>query len=134
MVADFKKNQKRKPSKKIFFIFGGILLLLLLIVLIIADVKVYRKKKQLNTQIESLKNKIEEIKVKNEQLEQGIAKADDSQYIEKVAREELDLQMPGEKVFSFVVSPSEKQEVQENKKNFFQTWIDGFFGWIKNKF
>ena len=100
------------------------------VLLVIANIKIYKKKQQLTTQIQSLENKIQETKNRNEELKEGIVKSNDSQYIEKVAREELDLQKPGEKVFSFVKAKEEGKDEKNASKNIFQNlsaWIRGWF-------
>jgi len=130
MLADFKKKKKRNPLKQFLLIFGGILILVLLFLLINASVKIYQKRIELISQIENLENKIQDIKNKNDDLKQGTLKADDDKYIEKVAREELDLQKPGEKVFSFIIPQLSQQENNNNSKNIFQIWL----GWIGNIF
>jgi len=130
MPTDFKKKQKSNPSKKIAIIFFGFLILAVAIFLVVANVKTYKKKKELNAQIESLQSKIAEMKTKNENLQQGISNADDPKYIEKVAREELDLQKPGENVVSFVMPENQDQSPAPAPKSFWQNWL----GWISGLF
>src|SRR3989338_3246065 len=100
MLANFRK--KRKISHQFLFKLGAILVLLACVFLIFTNIKIYQKRKQLNRQIEELENKIKATEQKNKDLEEGIVASENDTYIEKVAREELDLQKPGEKVFSFV--------------------------------
>lgn len=130
MPADFQKKQKTHPFKKIAFIFCGFLILFAVVFLIVANVKTYQKKKELNAQIGSLKSKITEIHNKNTNLQQGILQANDEKYIEKVAREELDLQKPGENVVSFVMPENQNQNTETPSKNFLQNWL----AWVSNLF
>ncbi len=128
MITDYKKKQKRGPgNKKFYFIAGGMVLAVSSGLLIFADINVYKDKKKLDVQISEYKNQIDEIKKKNQALEQRIAESSNDDYIEKVAREELNLQKPGEKVVAFVMEeqPFNKESPQ---KNFFnpKTWV----GWI----
>ncbi len=122
MSADFKKKQKANIPKKIAFIFCGFLILFAIVFLVSANIRTYQKKKELNAQMESLKNKIAEIKNKNDSLQQGISQSSDQKYIEKVAREELDLQKPGEKVVSFITPVSQTQNNNPTPKSFLQNW------------
>ncbi len=115
---------------KFLLISGGILILLIIVFLIIANMRIYQKREQLISRVEILKNKIEGIKSKNNDLIEGISNANNDQYTEKIAREELDLQKPGEKVFSFIKAPNEQQQKNENQKNIFQDWL----GWISQLF
>lgn len=130
MPADFKKRKNTHLFKKIATIFCGFLILFAFIFLAVADIKTYKKKKELNAQIENLKNKIAEIQNKNNSLQEGISQADDPQYIEKVAREELDLQKPGEKVVSFIMPENKNQNSNPVPKNFLQVWL----GWLSGLF
>ena len=111
-----------------------VLLLVFCVVLIFVNLRIYNKRRHLNSQIESLKNKIEETRNTNNNLKQEILKADDDKYIEKIAREELDLQKPGEKVFSFIDKSPQDAKETESSKNIFQVWLDNIFNFMKNSF
>ncbi len=124
MVSDFLRKQKRDPRRQLFIIMGGVFILFIVIVLVIANVKIYQKKQKYITQIEDLKKKIQELQDKKVSLNEGIQNANNQIYIEKVAREELDLQKPGENVVSFIKS-TDNQPKQGNNNNIFQLWIAG---------
>ena len=128
MIADFKKKQKRNISKNFLIIFGGVLILVLIFLLINASIKIHKKSVELISHVESLKNKIQDIKNKNKDLKQNILKSQGDEYIEKVAREELDLQKPGEKVFSFIMPQPKQEENNDKQKNILQIWL----GWVVN--
>ncbi len=134
MVADFKDKKKRAfPAEKFFWGVACVFVLIVSIMLISFDVKMYGKKKELNSQVSNLKKQIQEIEDRNEILKQGIASVNDQDYIEKVAREDLGMQKKGENVVSFVTAQEEPKE--ENKAtNFWPAWIIGFFQWLKSKF
>lgn len=131
MVANFKKKQKSdgpddffsSPLIKIF-------LLIIIAFLVFADIKVYKDKKKFDSQVNSLKEKIEAMQKKNNVLEQGIARADDKDYIEKIAREELDLQIEDEKVVSFITPKSQQKEETNTNINYWnpKNWL----GWFSN--
>ncbi|MEK7664455.1 MAG: septum formation initiator family protein [Patescibacteria group bacterium] len=130
MITNFRKNKSKNLFHQVLFKFGGILILIIALLLIIADVKIYQKKKQLNYQIESLKNKIQDLKSRNSSLKEGILNADKEQYIEKIAREELNLQKPGEKVISFVATESKPDQNSGEKKGILEVWL----GWLSRLF
>ncbi|MBI1866169.1 MAG: septum formation initiator family protein [Candidatus Staskawiczbacteria bacterium] len=141
MIANFKKKQKSNTSDSFFSSpFVKIFFIIIIGFLIFADIKVYKERKKLNLQIESLKEKIQSIQKKNDTLEQGIAKADDKDYIEKIAREELDLQIENEKVVTFVTPEvKQKEEINNSNTNFFNFkiwlgWIGNGWQWIMDKF
>lgn len=139
MVSNFKKKQKRGGFKRNFyFIAGGILFLVASFFLILADIKIYKEKQKLNDQLSGYKKQIEEIENRNKALKEGIVEADNNNYIEKVAREELDLQKQGEKVVTFIMPPPQQQNQENAQQNFFniKTWAGWLSGWwqgIKSK-
>ena len=126
MIPDFKKKQKNHPSKNVLLVLGLASIALLLCGLILGNFKIYQKKKAFLSQVESLETKAEDLKKRNQELQEGIAKSGDADYIEKVAREELDLQKEGETVVSFVMSEDQREPVKQNEKNVLQAW----FGWL----
>ena len=99
MVSDFRKKQKGEFfTANFWFRTGGIFILILVAALVFADYKIYQKRQNLISQIDAYNKQIEEIKQRNESLKEQISKSDDKDYIEKIAREELDMQKEGEKV------------------------------------
>jgi len=133
MITNFKNKRKSNPLKGITIILGGILIFGILLLLVVDSARLYKKKMELNLQTESLKNKIQDIKNKNETLNRDSLKIGDDEYIEKVAREELDLQKPGEKVFSFIM-PQVKKIDNDSPKNILKNWLVNFWDWIRPSF
>ena len=131
MVTDFKKKQKVGWVKNLSIAAGGVGIVLVVGFLVVADINMYKKRQELSNHIQALEQKIAEVKAKNIQLEQGIAQADNDQYIEKVAREELDMQKPGEKVFSFVKPEDSKAKDNPTPKNPWQNFLAWIGGWFK---
>jgi len=131
MVSKFRKKQKGEINHNFFAsFFVRIFLLAIIIFLIFADIKIYGEKKKFDLQVDNLEKKVQSIKEENNKLKEGIAKIDDKDYIEKIAREELDLQMQDEKVVSFIMPESQKKEEINTDNNFwnFKNWL----GWISN--
>ncbi|MBI2050079.1 MAG: septum formation initiator family protein [Candidatus Staskawiczbacteria bacterium] len=93
------------------------------------NVRVYKEKRKFDLQVVSLEKKIEGLRQKNSQLEQKIARSDDKDYIEKIAREELNLQMPSEKVITFLLPELQQGEI--NSSGSFLN-IKNWLGWISN--
>ncbi len=131
MIADFKKKQKTDAPKKIVIAIGGICIVSLAVFLIMANIGMYKKRQELNYQVKALQNKIEEIKTKNSKFKEGILQANNDQYIEKVAREELDMQKPGEKVISFIQPTALKVENGVGQKSIWQNFSGWLGGWFK---
>ncbi len=135
---EFEKKQKgRWLAKNSYYFLAGIVFLIVAAALIFVDFKIYQKKTAYLSQIDYYQKQIQEIEAENEKLKQGIENSDDINYIEKVAREELDMQKPGEKVVGFVM-PEQKTQAQAPKdfwiSNFLGSWLSGVWQWLKNKF
>lgn len=120
-------------DKKILFKALGVAFLIAVMALIIADVNIYRKKKELTAQIDSYKQQIEDIQKNSQTLKDEIANSDNPEYLEEIAYEQLNQQKPGEKVFIFV-EPEKESEQIEAKKSFWPAWLTGTWQWIKNRF
>jgi cell division protein DivIC len=130
---DFKKKQKTEASLKDFFLrAGAILIMFVLVFLVVADVKIYQKRKGLQAEVAKYEQQIKEIKEKNKELEERISNSDNPDYIEKVAREEQDMQKPGENVVSFVM-PEEKPQ-NEKSETTANDWFDKLANLIKSLF
>ncbi len=122
-----KKSRRLKKKRYQDIFFYSILTLLVLgfsAFLIISNVKIYKKRRELQAQIERLKEEIQAIEKKNQELSAGIENVSDKEYLEKVAREKFLLKEEGEEVI--VISPPEEQteEPQPEKENFFERILE----------
>lgn len=134
MLADFEKKQKRHVAsgKKIFLFVFAVFCILICGSLIYADVKIYQRKKELAIQLENLKNQIIQIKNNNSQLKDGISNTANNDYVERVAREQLDLQKSGEKVTVFLMPKDQKNQQQQASVK--PSWLASLRDSIKNFF
>ena len=119
------RRLKKKRYKDIFFY--SILAFLVLgfsAFLIISNLRIYQKRRELKAQIERLKEEIQAIEKKNQELRTGIENISDKEYLEKVAREKFLLKEEGEEVI--VISPPEEQaeEPQPEKESFFEKILE----------
>jgi len=137
--VDFSKKQKGGfLNAKFFLKIAGVLFLAAAVFFVYSNFKLNQKKKELLGQIDSYKNQIEAIQKRNAELKEGVAKSDDPNYIEKVAREELDMQKEGEKVVAFIL-PEKKRVEEKPQQNFWSQnilsgWLSQSWSWIKSKF
>ncbi len=131
MIANFRKNKSKNTFSYFIFKIGAVLILLLALLLVFVDFKILQKKKQFNEQVESLQKKIMELENSNANLEESISNSDNDVHIEKVAREELDLQKPGEKVVSFIMPQNQNQNNNLETKNILQIWLRWLSGIFK---
>ena len=130
MVAKFKKRIKTSFSESIFFsILVGIFIFGIVGFLIFQNFRVNQKRTKLFSQIEILRQEIQELEEKNDFLGAGISQVGDGEYIERVAREELNQQKEGEKVVGFILPDENTREKEE--KSFWnpKTW----WQWITEK-
>ncbi len=137
MIARSNKNKKIGQFSNIFFsTLLGLFLLIILVFLVITNIKIGERRKTVLLKIEDFKAEIQDLREKNEKLKENISQSGTWEYLEKVAREQFNLKMPGEEVV--VISKDKKQEDKEEvkpleeKKNFWNplNWL----GWIKSKF
>jgi cell division protein FtsB len=139
MVTDFnKKGNKEFFNKKLLFRTAGILFSIIIAVLLFTDIKIYQKKKELTLQILNYQKQIDEIKKNNQNLKNDIANAGDTDYLEKIAYEQLGQQKPGERQVIFV-TPDKKEEAPVQAENFlspksWSAWLGNTWQWIKNRF
>lgn len=124
-----KKRNKDFFNKELLYKTLGIVFLVGICVLIIADIKMYQKKQELNSQINNYKKQIEDIKKSSQTLQDEIANADNKDYLEKLGYEQFGQARPGETEYMFVKS-QKTTEVTSPQKNF---WVQ-LFNWIKSKF
>jgi len=137
MVADFNKKQKGDFfNEKLLLKTAGIVFLAVIGFLIFKDYKIYQKKQELSAQITSYQKQIEDLKRNSQTLKEQIANSENTDYLEKVAYEELGVQKPGEKQVIFI-APKNKPAALHKSEDFLQSWTAWFSGawqWIKNKF
>jgi cell division protein FtsB len=85
---------------------------------------------QINNQIKGLKDEIAELKKTNQEYQEKILYYQSPSFREKIARERLGLQKPGEEVI--VILPEEKPKEDNRKKDDnlpnYMKWWNYFFG------
>jgi cell division protein DivIC len=133
---DFKKKQKSEFILKNFFIrVGAFLVFAFAGILIISDIKIYIQGKNLKQEVAKYESQLAQLKDQNRKLEEKIANSDNPDYIEKVAREEQDMQKEGETVVSFVFPENSDNENAASSGKFENLgWLASFMDWIKGLF
>jgi cell division protein FtsL len=125
MLAKKRKNKKESQA----VIFSVIFVLVFFTVtgfLVAANWKINQKRNDLNAKIESLKKEIQAIEDKNAQLKADVSQGQTQEYLEKVARESLDLKKPGEEVVVVKPSASTTETANNQEKTFWQKIKDKF--------
>lgn len=105
--------QKRTSSR--FLKAGGFLLILLLILLIFGNWKISQARKKISLKVQEMSKGLQKIEQDKESLQVKILQSDNYNYLEKIAREELNLKKAGESVVAF---PDQKlfQETEVSQK------------------
>ncbi len=139
MVSDFNKKGNREFfNNELLFKTVGILFIVFILFMIIADIKIYQKKRELNSQISIYQKQIKDINNNSQVLEDEIANSNNTDYLEKIGYEQFGETKPGETEYMFVKSPK-KAEVAVKQQNFWDTnswfaWLSSSWQWIKTNF
>ena len=122
MVAKFKKNKKIKSIKsKAFSVFLIILVLFIIGFIVATNWKINKRRGELTNRISVLKQEVEKLEQKNRDLKEKKSETESQDYLEKVARDQLDLKKLGEEVVVVQKKEEQKEEQEEEK-----SWWDKF--------
>ena len=126
MLAQSRRFKRGSPKTLFFKILISAGLIFILTFLVSGNLKINQRRQTLNLKIETIKNKIQEFYQEEESLKSKISQAETEDYLKKVAREELNLQMIGERVVAFLLL-KETQEGEETKsQTFWQKLLEKF--------
>lgn len=114
---------------KLIIIVGGLFLL----IIVISLTRVISKRLEIQKEIEPKRQMVKELEQKNQELQYLVSYLKTPSYKEKIAREKLDLQKPGEKVViipentsDIYIGEEKEREGSENQSNLLKWW-DVFF-------
>jgi len=114
-----KKKLKKKSRKSFQYIFLplilGFLFLIIIVFLIISNWKIHKRRTELNERISQLKQEVQVLEERNEQLKAGVSQTLESDYAEKVLREKGLYIKKGEKMVVILPPEEEKEEKVEEK-------------------
>lgn len=121
----FRRKRSIAFSRTILFPTISVLVILIVIGFLIAsNWRINKKRSELNLKIENLKNEIEVLEEKRQELSAGISQIPTESYLEKEARERFNLKKQGEEVV-VVLPPEESQEEKaEEKKSLWQRILE----------
>lgn len=118
MIPKYRQIKKRGSLQDIFFmVFFGFLILTVIGFLSVANFRISQKRSAMNSQIEKLKAEIKDAEEKKRQLEARLTESSGDEFLEKEAREKLNLKKPGEEVVAILPAEEEKNE-EPMKQNF----------------
>lgn len=119
MIKKKYKKKRGKSLQNIFLpLFLGFLFLIIIISLIISNWKISKRRSEFNERILRLRQEIQVLEERNEQLKTGVSQTLQSDYAEKILREKGLYKKKGEKMV--VILPSEEEE--ENKEEEKSIW------------
>ena len=90
--------------------------------LIIGNFKIKQKREFLYQKAESLKKEKEQLLQEKKTLQKRISQAQNPDFLEKIAREDLNLKKIGEKVVAFPILEKEEKEEGSEKQSLWQKW------------
>lgn len=86
--------------------------------------KLYKKRTALEGQINTLQNEVTSLEERNRELQSDIAEAQTPEYLERMARERLNLKKPGEEVVAVVIPESQEAVSQEQEKSWWEKLLE----------
>jgi len=123
--ASLRRKKAGSSLRTIFLsIFLGTLILAAIGFLVFSNLQINKRRTELTLRLESLKKEIEILVEKNQELTAKISQVQEESYLEKEARERLNLKKPGEEMV-VVLSPEKSEENEtEEKKSFWQKFLE----------
>ncbi len=131
-----KKQKKVKwgihfNKRKILIVFWSIFGFWFVFFLFYSNIKMFQKRTDLDKNLVTLDSTVESLTKEKDSLNFSLGETNSSEYIEKVAREDLGMQKPGEQV---VIIKKESSVVKSDSDNKALQIISGLVNWIKSLF
>jgi cell division protein FtsB len=132
-----KKGKKVKwgihfNKKKIAIVFWTIFGFWFIFFLLYSNIKMFQKRTELDKNLETLDSTIESLTKEKDSLSFSLGETDSSDYLERVAREDLGMQKPGEQVV--IIKKDSGIAENNNSNNGVLQIIEEFVNWIKGLF
>ena len=121
----------RQPRQwaRIFSILLVVLAGAFLIFLITLNLKIGQERAKLQRELANIQGELQKSQAGREELITKLSRAQSGDYLEKVAREDLNLQEEGEKVVAFVL----KEKVEEGERDEEETFWGKISDWLLEK-
>ena len=115
-------SKHSKKNKQSLFFSVALLAALLFVVgfLVFTNWKVSQKRERMTARIEMLKNEINKLESKNEQMREEISESGTPEHLERVAREDLGLKVSGEEVV--IINNQDKNELSHEEEGKKPVW------------
>jgi len=128
MVAQFRKTKKRFKNPFVLHPFiVGLSLLFIITFLGVSNWKIVQKRGEFNNKIEILRTELQKLEERNKILKEEIRRAQTEETIEEIARNQLNLKKPGERIVG-IIKEAKKEEKKEKqaKKGFWDKFLEIF--------
>lgn len=112
-----KKIKRRREAFQnlIFPLFLGFLFFIIVSFLIISNLKINKRRDELNQRLETLKTELQSLEERKQELEAGVSQTEDMDYTEKLLREKGLYKKEGEEVVVILPPEEEKGEAPAEK-------------------
>lgn len=127
MITKDKKIKKSSAHDKFLPVLLGCLILIIVGFLVYSDLKINRRRAELNVQLSTLQQELQELEAKRQELQSQVSQSESQEYLEKEARETFNLKKPGEEVVAVLPPGNEQKSAQE--ESFWQKIIDKIKFW-----
>jgi cell division protein FtsB len=132
-----KKHKKVKwgihfNKKKASIVFWAIFGLWFIVFLLYSNIKMFQKRMELDKNLETLDSTVESLTGEKDSLNFSLGETDSSEYLERVAREDLGMQKAGEQVV--VIKKDSSAENSDSSNNSVLQIVSGLIDWIKGLF
>lgn len=125
MVAKKRKKFNFKKIKKVFYF---LMISFIVIILIISCFNIFQKRTNAEKELKTLNNEIDQLSREKDLLNFTLEETYSEEFLERIAREELGMQKPGETVYIIKKETSEDEKEENKNYNFFEKVIN----WLRS--
>jgi cell division protein FtsB len=122
------KRRKKFNLKKIKNIFLILLISFFIVLLLTACFNIWQKRMDAQRELSILNKELNDLTVENDLLNYTLGETYSDEFLERIAREELGMQKPGEIVYIIKKEIDEVELLEKEKQSFFERIIN----WLKS--
>jgi len=122
------KKRKKHNLKKIKNIFLILLISFFIVLLLTACFNIWQKRMDAQRELSILNKELNDLTVENDLLNYTLGETYSDEFLERIAREELGMQKPGETVYIIKKEIDEVELLEKEKQSFFERIIN----WLKS--
>ncbi len=129
MITKRRKNKREAKESAFLTLIMGVAVFGIAGILIVSNIKINQKRNQMEERVVELRAQLQELQEKRQQLRAQVSSARDDEYLEEEARENFNLQKPGEEAVT-VIPPENSQGPLEKGRG----WLDSLREFLFNLF